>query len=45
MIIKNEIRKVLPIKDISNLFVVADFDRTITNGVVKLHGLFYLKVH
>ena len=35
MIIKDEIRKFLPINDLSNLFVVADFDRTITNGSSK----------
>ena len=35
MIIKDEIRKFLPINDLSNLFVVADFDRTITNGNSK----------
>ena len=35
MIINDEIRKILPINDLSNLFVVADFDRTITNGSSK----------
>ena len=35
MIIKNEIKTFLPIKELSNLFVVADFDRTITNGSSK----------
>ena len=32
MFIKNEIKPLLPIKDLSNIYVVADFDRTITNG-------------
>lgn len=35
MIIKDEIKKYLPIKDLTNLYVVADFDRTITNGSSK----------
>ena len=29
MFIKNEIKPLLPIKDLSNIYVVADFDRTI----------------
>lgn len=35
MYIKNEIKPFLPIKDLSNIFVVADFDKTITNGSSK----------
>ena len=32
MILNNETQKLLPIKDLSNVYIVADFDRTITNG-------------
>ena len=35
MIIKNNIKEFLPIKDLNKLYVVADFDRTITNGNSK----------
>lgn len=35
MFIKNEIKSLLPIKDLSNIYVVADFDKTITNGSSK----------
>ena len=32
MYIKDSIKKILPIQDLDNLYVVADFDRTITSG-------------
>ena len=35
MIIEEKVKKYIPIKDLSNLYVVADFDRTITNGSSK----------
>ena len=35
MFIKNEIKPLLPFKYLSNIYVVADFDRTITNGSSK----------
>lgn len=35
MIINKEINKYLPFKDLENMYVVADFDRTITNGSSK----------
>lgn len=35
MIIEDKVKKYIPIKDLSNLYVVADFDRTITNGSSK----------
>lgn len=35
MRIRNEVNKKLPISDINNYYVVADFDRTITNGNSK----------
>ena len=35
MIINSNIKEKLPIKDLNNIYVVADFDRTITNGNSK----------
>lgn len=35
MIINEFIREKLPIKDLNNIYVVADFDRTITKGISK----------
>lgn len=35
MIINSEIKSLLPIKDLDNVYVVTDFDRTITNGNSK----------
>jgi cytosolic 5'-nucleotidase 3 len=35
MIINKSIKEKLPVKDLNNLYVVADFDRTITNGNSK----------
>ena len=35
MIIKKDIERILPIKDLNKLYVVADFDRTITDGNSK----------
>lgn len=35
MIIKEEVKKILPFKNLENIFVVADFDRTITDGSSK----------
>ena len=32
MIINPKIKEKLPIHDLNNLYVVTDFDRTITNG-------------
>ena len=35
MSLVNEIEPLLPIKDLANIYVVADFDRTSTNGSSK----------
>jgi len=35
MIINENIKKIIPIKNLDNIYVVADFDRTITNGSSK----------
>ena len=35
MIINEKVKSMLPLKDLDNIYVVADFDRTITNGNSK----------